>query len=48
MNAAPEIVIEAEHTDSNYWRHPFCYRELFYFLARRDVLVRYNQAMIGI
>jgi len=42
MNAAPEIVIEAEHTNSNYWR------ELFYFLARRDVLVRYKQAMIRI
>ena len=33
-----ELVIEAGHTERNYWRDLFRYRELFYFLAWRDVL----------
>jgi lipopolysaccharide transport system permease protein len=33
MNAAREIVIEAGHTERNYWRDLFHYRELFDFLA---------------
>ncbi|HJT82704.1 MAG TPA: ABC transporter permease [Chthoniobacterales bacterium] len=45
---APELVIEAGHTERNYWRDLFRYRELFYFLAWRDVLVRYKQTVIGI
>ena len=43
-----EIVIEAGHTERNYWRDLFRYRELFYFLAWRDILVRYKQTVIGI
>lgn len=43
-----EIIIEAGHTERNYWRDLFRYRELFYFLAWRDVLVRYKQTVIGI
>jgi lipopolysaccharide transport system permease protein len=43
-----EIVIEAGHTERNYWRDLFRYRELFYFLAWRDVLVRYKQTVIGV
>ena len=43
-----ELVIEAGHTEKNYWRDLFRYRELFYFLAWRDVLVRYKQTVIGI
>ena len=43
-----ELVIEAGHTERNYWRDLFRYRELFYFLAWRDVLVRYKQTVIGI
>ena len=43
-----EIVIEAGHTERNYWRDLFRYRELFYFLAWRDMLVRYKQTVIGI
>ena len=47
--AAPtELIIEAGHTERNYWRDLFRYRELFYFLAWRDVLVRYKQTVIGI
>jgi len=45
---AAELVIEAGHTERNYWRDLFRYRELFYFLAWRDVLVRYKQTVIGI
>src|SRR5438309_9948667 len=43
-----ELVIEAGHTESQYWRDLFRYRELFYFLAWRDVLVRYKQTVIGV
>src|ERR687884_787645 len=43
-----ELLIEAGHTEKNYWRDLFRYRELFYFLAWRDVLVRYKQTVIGI
>lgn len=45
---ATELIIEAGHTERNYWRDLFRYRELFYFLAWRDVLVRYKQTVIGI
>jgi lipopolysaccharide transport system permease protein len=43
-----EILIEAGHTERNYWRDLFRYRELFYFLAWRDILVRYKQTVIGV
>jgi lipopolysaccharide transport system permease protein len=43
-----ELVIEAGRTERNYWRDLFRYRELFYFLAWRDVLVRYKQTIIGV
>src|SRR5438128_11870646 len=48
MNAAPEIIIEAGRTEGQYWRDLLRYRELFYFLAWRDVIVRYKQTVIGI
>lgn len=43
-----ELVIEAGRASSRYWRDFSRYRELFYFLAARDVLVRYKQTVIGI
>jgi hypothetical protein len=43
-----ELVIEAGRTEGQYWRDLFRYRELFYFLAWRDLLVRYKQTVIGI
>jgi homopolymeric O-antigen transport system permease protein len=43
-----DIVIEANSHDREYWRDLWRYRELFYFLTWRDVLVRYKQTMIGI
>lgn len=45
---AHELIIEAGRTESQYWRDLFRYRELFYFLAWRDVLVRYKQTVIGV
>jgi lipopolysaccharide transport system permease protein len=43
-----EIVIEAGRTERQYWQDLWRYRELFYFLAWRDILVRYKQTAIGI
>jgi lipopolysaccharide transport system permease protein len=45
---APELIIEAGRTERQYWRDLWRYRELFYFLAWRDILVRYKQTVIGI
>ncbi|MBW4643793.1 MAG: ABC transporter permease [Goleter apudmare HA4340-LM2] len=44
----PELVIEAGRTEKQYWKDLWRYRELFYFLAWRDILVRYKQTAIGI
>lgn len=41
------MIIEAGRTERHYWRDLWRYRELFYFLAWRDVLVRYKQTAIG-
>lgn len=42
------LIIEPGKTALGYWRDLWRYRELFYFLAWRDVLVRYKQTVIGI
>lgn len=42
------LVIEAGHASANYWRDVWRYRELMYFLAWRDLAVRYKQTAIGI
>ncbi|MBD2165767.1 ABC transporter permease [Calothrix membranacea FACHB-236] len=44
----PDLVIEAGRTERQYWQDLWRYRELFYFLAWRDILVRYKQTAIGI
>ena len=44
----PKLIIEAGRTERHYWRDLWRYRELFYFLAWRDILVRYKQTVIGI
>jgi lipopolysaccharide transport system permease protein len=44
----PELVIEAGASTSRYWKDLWVYRELFYFLAWRDILVRYKQTVIGV
>lgn len=48
MNEPTELVIEPGRTERNYWHDLWAYRELFYFLAWRDILVRYKQTVIGI
>ncbi len=42
------IIIEPDTEDSNYWRDLWNFRGLFYFLAWRDILVRYKQTVIGV
>src|SRR5438876_7469142 len=46
--AADELVVEAGKTAGQYWRDLWRYRELFYFLAWRDLKVRYKQTVIGV
>ncbi len=41
-------VIEPGTANSRYWRDLWSFRGLFYFLAWRDVLVRYKQTTIGV
>ncbi|MGB5634320.1 MAG: ABC transporter permease, partial [Waterburya sp.] len=50
MKPLPEnyLIIEAGRSEGQYWRDIWRYRELFYFLAWRDILVRYKQTAIGI
>jgi lipopolysaccharide transport system permease protein len=42
------LIIEAGHAERQYWRDLWHYRELFYFLAWRDLLVRYKQTVVGL
>jgi lipopolysaccharide transport system permease protein len=44
----PELLIEADRVERQYWLDVWAYRELLYFLTWRDVLVRYKQTAIGI
>jgi len=43
-----DIVIEPDKSLSHIWREVWAYRELFLFLAWRDILVRYKQTVIGV
>ena len=48
-NSQPqEIIIEAGRSERQYWRDVWNYRELFLFLAWRDILVRYKQTVVGV
>jgi len=42
------LVIEPGLASANYWRDLWRYRELLYFLAWRDLAVRYKQTAIGV
>ncbi|MEO8002570.1 MAG: ABC transporter permease [Arenimonas sp.] len=42
------LEISADSTEKHYWKDLWRYRELFYFLAWRDILVRYKQTTLGI
>jgi len=49
MSATQQVlIIEAGRSERHYWRDLWRYRELFFFLAWRDILVRYKQTTIGI
>jgi lipopolysaccharide transport system permease protein len=43
-----DLILDAHTARRHYWRDLWRYRELFYFLAWRDILVRYKQTTIGI
>ena len=42
------LIIEAGRSERHYWQDLWRYRELFLFLAWRDILVRYKQTVIGL
>lgn len=48
MAEQQKLIIEAGRTEKHYWMDLWRYRELFYFLAWRDILVRYKQTYVGI
>lgn len=48
QDTSSRLVIAAGRTHQHYWQDLWRYRELFYFLAWRDILVRYRQTVIGI
>lgn len=48
LHDSPVLVIEAGRAERHYWRDLWRYRELLFFLAWRDVLVRYKQTAIGV
>jgi lipopolysaccharide transport system permease protein len=42
------LVLEAGHANRQYWRDLWRYRELFYVLAWRDMMIRYKQTAVGV
>jgi len=42
------LVIEAGRAERAYWSDLWRYRDLFFFLAWRDILVRYKQTVFGV
>jgi lipopolysaccharide transport system permease protein len=43
-----ELLIEPDRQALHYWRDVWRYRELFWFLVWRDILVRYKQTVVGV
>ena len=43
-----KLIIEPGRSEMHYWKDLWRYRELFWFLSWRDILVRYKQTAIGI
>lgn len=43
-----DLIIEPRQSVRHFWRDLWQYRELFYFLSWRDVLVQYKQTMAGV
>lgn len=48
MYETDEVILEAGRTQDQYWKDLWKFRELFLFLAWRDLLVRYKQTVIGV
>ena len=48
LNMDDELIIEAGREERQYWHDLWRYRELFVFLAWRDILVRYKQTVVGV
>lgn len=42
------LIIEAGRSERQYWRDLWRYRELFYVLAWRDIMIRYKQTVVGV
>jgi len=47
MTEQTEIIIKPGMGALHYWRDIWRYRELFFFLAWRDILVRYKQTAMS-
>jgi lipopolysaccharide transport system permease protein len=43
-----DLIIESGRSERNYWNDIWRFRELFLFMAWRDILVRYKQTAIGL
>jgi lipopolysaccharide transport system permease protein len=43
-----DLIVEPGRSAKNYWNDLWRFRELFVFLAWRDILVRYKQTVIGL
>ena len=43
-----DLIIEPGRSERNYWNDLWRFRELFLFMAWRDILVRYKQTAIGL
>jgi lipopolysaccharide transport system permease protein len=48
LDESCDVLIDADGAGGQYWRDLWQYRELFYFLAWRDLLVRYKQTFAGV
>lgn len=47
-NPKRHIIIDSAQLQKEYLKDLICYRELFFFLAWRDIIVRYRQAVLGV
>ena len=48
METTNSVILEAGRADRQYWRDIWRFRELFVFLAWRDLAVRYKQTAVGV
>lgn len=47
-NVSNEVLITAGKSSLHYWKEVWQNRELFWILAKRDVIVRYKQTILGV